>query len=455
MQLLVLIALILIFQVKATAFDAQNKSSDISSISLSISEDTKNAPDSKFDSNRRLTTKRNVYDVTITPPNVSPFHRCMIRSTKKVAPLIGKETSAPAYNNEYRSMYLVCQPKDKTKSRVPHNFIYGNMLPTNRTLACPRVYDYKNNIHYLNRNCKNQKLMIKPDVCLFTLPSLVVTVCGGLYDGNSLKTINFGHKSIAMTESIHYHEVHLKWIHYYADNALNRLPESRDSLPQYDYVIPLRMIWDNSFGHLYHQSIPLIAAAFNYLPKNVWNKSYWHCSVPTAALLLLLDIPKERLLIMSSFQKVAFQTSVQAKQVILPWMSGWCPSNTPAHFGIAREILEKMTYNLLHNYHRYLDKKPSKMNDITRKHVNNISSNESENKRTILYLLRSNQTRPITNQEEILQVLTQAVNHEKYEFIIINKTDQYRTIDELLHIWHGFAKYFSRARVVIGTHGKS
>lgn len=138
-----------------------------------------------------------------------------------------------------------------------------------------------------------------------------------------------------------------------------------------------------------------------------------------------------------SFQKQARQQPIKAKRVVLPWVSGWCPSNTPSLFGIANNILKIITKNLFLSF-----------NDT-------IETYQSQ-KRTIIYLPRSSsQTRYVVNDVKIIQLLNHFINKDKYDLIIMNKTQEYRTTEDLHQIWYQYAKVFSRARVVIGAHGSA
>lgn len=375
--------------------------------------------------------------------HVKLAYLCKVRSTSQVETLRGAEAYIPAHfhrNYEhYTNMMLVCKSNDKHNignGRIPYNFVIGDSKPHSFSNTCPHVYDYRGKKYQSDYLCVAAK---QNHSCVFHLYNVVVTVCGGLLDVSKTHMIpySFQHPSIGFTKPVNNEFVHLKWMHYYTDN--NHEIRTPYDMEVYDVVIPVRMIWDGNFGHLYHQSVPLISHAFEFIRRETLAQAYWHCSVPTAALLLLLGVPKKRLIVIQAFQKIAQQQPVIGKVVIVPWVSGWCPSNTPSLYGVANRALKIMTNNLL-----------LKFNGGNKDIVYKVK----QGKQLIIYLPRRGQTRMVINENKIINMLQSSINKDMYDLVILNKTEEFRTIDELHKIWYEYAKYFSRARVVIGPHGK-
>lgn len=75
------------------------------------------------------------------------------------------------------------------------------------------------------------------------------------------------------------------------------------------------------------------------------------------------------------------------------------------------------------------------------------------NKRTVLYLTRStSSTRKVVNEEEILDFFKKNLLPE-YEFIVVQHTQEYQSIEGLHNSWRSFANIFARAKLIIGPHG--
>ncbi len=57
-------------------------------------------------------------------------------------------------------------------------------------------------------------------------------------------------------------------------------------------------------------------------------------------------------------------------------------------------------------------------------------------------------------ERELFQWISKGINEEKYRFVFLGATDPYRTIETLHVLWRRYAMFLSRARLVIGPHGK-
>ncbi len=105
----------------------------------------------------------------------------------------------------------------------------------------------------------------------------------------------------------------------------------------YDLVAPIRMRWDDCFNHVHFQTVPMIAAIFEFHQKE-WNRITWHVSKYGAGLLLLMDVPLERM---------AIEIPVKAKEILLPWYANWNPLQTATIKGVTRRTCNIITKNLL------------------------------------------------------------------------------------------------------------
>lgn len=346
------------------------------------------------------------------------------------------------YKPSYQKIQLICEKRDSGEgedNRIVNNKLHGHIQPHNFTRGCPIVYDYQATPHQPDHMCVSSS---KDSICVFRIPNVVISVWGALLDKESLRMYSFDHPSIGMSPPIYYPGVHLKWQTYYSE-VLAKTPISIglvNTLKVYDIVVPTRMRWDDHFNHLSHQSIPIIAYVYEFFPE-IFSSVYWHCSVFTAALLLLIeDVPKDHVLIQSLYQKRDKQQPIVANTLLMPWVEGWSPPQTSTLYGISNRILKKITKNLLNRF---------KGKEQLDKHI------LQSKKRTILYLSRpSTGSRGVTNEDELVNVLRTYINHEKYDFIVINSTIEQKSVEEMWRSWHAPALYFSRARVIIGPHGR-
>jgi hypothetical protein len=349
-----------------------------------------------------------------------------------------------------KSRVLVCESRNQSLSSLssssssPAHFVHGNMYSHNFSQACPVAYDFQGQPHVSPYTCVAPS---QEKICIFDLKNVLVTVCGGLLSYESQLPYSFYHPSMGNYEPSYDPTLHRQYQSYFIDNAQPRYLRSIDlnSLQRYEYVIPARMIWDQHFGHLTHQSIPWIAHVLEFLPSDILNQAYWHCSVFTAAILKLLNIPNERLLIQSMYQKRNPQQPILATHAMFAYLPGWLPPQSPSFHGIANRVTKIMTKNLL---------EMKCLQNLEKESY--VKTNSSSSKRLILYLARSKgQTRVVANEAEILSMLDRYVNHNLYEVAIINETKEYKTIEELHCIWQHHAKYFSQAAVIIGSHGSA
>lgn len=379
----------------------------------------------------------NFREASVTKPSTRKVKRKSASSNRtQVGCKMRKSSTSPSalYINDlqgksfrsHRSFVLVCDQKPSQLKYQHH--IYPQIISHSFSRKCPEVYDYQNHAHQAEHMCSTTK-QIK--ACIFTLSNVVLSVCGGLVDHKTRLPYNFYHSSFGK-EAINGSFVNQQWQSYYLDNAIlgrNRIPAV---MKTYEYVIPARMAFDQHFGHLSHQSFPFIGHAYAFIDPSILSQAYWHCSIFTAAILILLDIPEEKLLTQTVFQKRDKQEPILVRNLIYPYVPRWSPPQTSSFHGISNNISKIFTKNLL------------------AKCSNESIETAIDSKRTILYLSRSpGQTRQVLNQDSIIKSLQNYLNHEMYEFIVVNNTKEYKSIDQLHQAWCRSALHFSRAKVSI------
>lgn len=293
-----------------------------------------------------------------------------------------------------------------------------------------------------NTNLLSICLALQNSSCTFILQNVFVTRLGVMTDSQSGELYSLSDPSIGMMSPIYYPGIHEQWYTYYHQGPFKSIGSS----PSYDLVVPTRMRWDDCFNHLSFQSLPLIGHVYE-MHHDKWDKVHWHASLFTAALLVLLDIPLDRIIV---------QQEAHAKTLLLPWVSGqpkhrlinesshhicltgWCPPQTSTLHGVARRVSLLVSENLMKKF------APLR---------NDSSPDASIQKNLILYMPRSLKgIRGVVNDAEILSTIRQHIRSE-YEIVLVNHTQEYKTIHELHASWYKYAQLFRRARVIIGPHG--
>ena len=105
----------------------------------------------------------------------------------------------------------------------------------------------------------------------------------------------------------------------------------------YNFVVPIRTRWDYCFHHFHIQTIPLIAAIYEFHQKE-WEKTTWHTSLHSAGVLALMGVPLERMVI---------ATPIKVKRVLLPWYPNWNPLEVAAFKGVTRRTCQLITDRVL------------------------------------------------------------------------------------------------------------
>jgi hypothetical protein len=235
----------------------------------------------------------------------------------------GRDSARKSQKENY---FLICS-KDKNHleeiSKLRNHGFYTNVtyLSHSFPLDCPCAYDSKGFCRQKPHMCTASKSNF---YCNFKLSSVILSRKGGLIDCRSLSPISFSHSSMGMSPPIYDDSNHV-WQDYYIDEAVNGILNIKrqqkkeksylQSIKTYDLVVPTRMIWDNMFNHISFQTVPLIAHVKTFY-TDMWYNITWHSSLQTAAILKLLDVEDD---------KIVIEKLVYAKNVILPWVQGWCP----------------------------------------------------------------------------------------------------------------------------------
>ena len=327
---------------------------------------------------------------------------------------------------------------------------------------CPCAYDYKGKCRQAAHMCTTPT---KNFYCLFRIENAIISSDGGIIDCESLRPYSFAHSTIRGGQPIYYEGIHMRWHTGYSEAAskfLHQYPSldiNSKALKVYDNVVPLRMRWDDCFNHLSFQTMPMIAHVKEFVSDSEWKQLNWHASLFSAAILRLLDVPAERIII---------ERSILASSVVMPWVQGWCPPQISSLKGVAARISNQMTASLLNmpsskkKHFHDADKKNGgsafiqQQNEMKRNLAAPHASSDlvkSSSNRTIIYMPRmSKSTRSVVNDAEIIQFLRNNLL-PSYELVIAGHTQEYKTVEALHNSWRNFAESFSKARVIIGSHG--
>jgi hypothetical protein len=216
------------------------------------------------------------------------------------------------------------------------------------------------------------------------------------------------------------------------------------------------MRWDNSFHHLPTQTIPLIAAIFEF-HRASWDSIIWHTGLYGAALLTLLEIPSKSIVI---------GKSIQAKNVLLPWYPHWNPLVVPAFKGVTNQLSQQLTQALLK---QQLEISTTKLLKNVHMKVSIISPTGNSSSiatidevlqsgdRLIVYFSRRNhQARHVINEDLLIESIAKLVITGNHVIMIQSAgfISKETNIETLHSLWLPYARILSKAKVVIGPHGK-
>ena len=372
-------------------------------------------------------------------------------------PCIGKTTTTTAAEAN-RPVELTCGiPPYSLHGRYAGAKLQRHPFPT----ECPCAYTTTNTTtcHRHPSMCSATK---HAAFCPFTLRNVIVTSEGGLIDCETAAPLLFTHASMGkVDEPGGNHKTYLKWTRYYtnATDAFLHGPFAKQraagkpvSLPVYDVVVPTRTLWDSKFTHAAFQAVPLLALAqLAYGPTSSarWRALTWHASMPTAALLLLLGVPRGRIVV---------GRTVLARDLRLPWAQQWAPPLTSLWRGVAAGVCKAITHNLLalpFAEYGYCDERCQRT-PVPPSNAPNTSSTTAlptSGKRLVVYLSRpQTATRYVTNEGEILAALRTHL-HPSLELAVLHSTVDFHSIKRMHMSWVRYASALARAKVVIAPHG--
>lgn len=327
-----------------------------------------------------------------------------------------------------------------------HDQYTADTIAHNLSTECPCAYDSHGKCHQQPHMCSATKQSF---YCKFTLHNVLVTGTGGLIDCASLTPISFAHRSMGKGDPTYYEGTYNKWVNNYVNASRTFLQGpfiklkatgKAVSLPTYDLVVPTRMLWDTKFTHLSFQAVPFIALvhlAYGHTP--LWSELTWHASTATAALLMLLDIPRERIV----------TRAVRAKRLVMPWIPHWSPPQVAVWRGLAADITRIITHRLVtgpFTEYAYCDD--------TCRHTGRLTPRNAT-KPLVVYLSRPpTATRYVTNEADLIEAI-RATLHPTLELAIIDSTVEHHKIKRMHMAWVHYASAMERARVVISPHGGS
>lgn len=305
---------------------------------------------------------------------------------------------------------------------------------------CPCPYDLEGRCRQSPHMCLTSNAS---HFCTFYMKDITISNWGALYLSGR-RMINFGHRTIAGGGEPQYNPGDAKSFLHGFERAAQRYVASGEHVER-NLVVPLRYKWDDCFNHQSFQSIPLIGVMHDLLPQ-LWQEVDWHASRFTAALLLLLGVPREKILV---------ERNARAKQLVLPWLQFWNPLHLAIPKGIARQVCFKITANLLAKQfsRENIDGvKPLVPMDYLYNPLKDL--NASSEQRYVIYFNRSESgSRTVSNEREILRILQDNLRPE-YHLIVLGPTREYKVIELLMVIWQQYARYVNRATVILGPHGK-
>jgi hypothetical protein len=322
---------------------------------------------------------------------------------------------------------------------------------------CPCAFDRFEKCHQAPHMC----VATNPDFfCSFRMSRIIVSDWGALIDTATHQVVRFDHASIAGGADPQYfpmiNSIFLKGF----EIALQK-HNPHAARPEADLVVPTRTRWDDCFNHLSFQSMPILALTYTF-HQDLWREGAitWQASRYTAAMLLLLGVKKDRIVI---------EKQVLAKQLLLPWLPSWNPLQVSAHKGIAAKMAWEMTQSLLtmkipqeqeesvkHFFiGQGVDRESQELIPLKEEVDKFLQSVDQKKQRLIVFLARlSDATRSVVNERELFSWIERGINTEQYRFVFLGATDPYRTIETLHVLWRRYAKFLSRAKLVIGPHGK-
>jgi hypothetical protein len=281
--------------------------------------------------------------------------------------------------------------------------------------------------------------------CQFKMDNITVTKWGALLHRSTGQLISFSHPTIAGCPTRRCSRGRTDDFTKGHTDAFKKHSNSSEQPLRRDLVVPVRMRWDDCFNHLSFQSLPLIGAVFELMP-DMWHRVHWHASRFSAAMLQLMGVP---------LHKIVIEQPVHAETVVLPWIPHWDPVWISSLHGIARNVCKRMTQSLLElkiPADQMAAIEPLNIFNYELKSIDEASL--PKNGRFVVYMHRSfNGTRLVVNVMELLSVLSRALRPE-YTIVVLASTVEYQTIPQLHMVWQHYARIISRARVVVGPHGR-
>lgn len=296
-------------------------------------------------------------------------------------------------------------------------------------------------------------------MCAINLKGMIISIKGAIFNGKDGVAVMWHHPSILGThETAYYRNPDLLIGFGKAEREYLGDPKPNDT---YNFIVPIRTRWDYCFHHFHIQTIPLIAAIYEF-HQNEWEKITWHTSLHSAGVLSLMGVPLERMVI---------DTPIKAKRVLLPWYPNWNPLEVAAFKGITRRTCQLITEKVLEKHidPTVLAKTYKIVVSIINPLLNNTYSamaarggdgNLQEllqtNDRLVIYFSRPPPKRAVVNEQELFAAIASSLL-PGYRFLVIQSIPYVHneTIDMMHALWQQFARVVSRAKVLIGPHGKN
>jgi hypothetical protein len=285
------------------------------------------------------------------------------------------------------------------------------------------------------------------------MKDIIVTKRGALLEGTSPKrTMYYGHETMVGEKNAQYAPVmsymFLKGQELAFIDFVNDKSSFNETNSLSGEIVALRSRFDDCFNHQSFQSLPMIALVYEFHPS-LFSSVYWHASKHTAALLMLLDIPLEKIII---------DRAVRVDKVLLPWVPHWNPLQLPMLYGIAGRIEERITKRLLSMSFTQNDTIGIEQVRVLDHRYQTIgfASNMtlSNDKKYIVYLSRPETIRRgVLNELELLQALADWISTD-YQLLVLPSTKAITKFRTMYMIWQQYARIVSRAKILAGPHGE-
>ncbi len=150
-------------------------------------------------------------------------------------------------------------------------------------------------------------------------------------------------------------------------------------------------------------------------------------------------------------EQIVIEKTILAKTVFLPWIPHWCPVQLASVHGIAQNLAETMTQNLLK---KQFSSSESELDPFTLS-VPGRNNTLRTDVRYVVYISRRKdiQPRAVENEAEVINGIRSALS-PKYQLVVLGHSVEYQAVQKLQQSWQRYARIVNKAIVFIGPHGE-